>query len=1530
MGTFRDATAAAARAFADVLKKPAFSGTPFPSGTVEQPEQLTQEQGGSGTFNFGGFIRGEDFNPEMDGQTAIKNLDEMRRGDSQVHAALEVVKLPIRTADYELDPSDPDDPQAEEIAEFVQWCLFEGMTTTWDDLIRQALLMLDFGFMLFEKVWTLAEDGPYKDRVILAKLAPRPPRTIWQWFTDEDGALISIKQLAVKAGTYQFLDIPAEKLVRFTFQQEGDNFTGISMLRSAYPHWLIKKNLYLIDAIRATRFGVGIPRAKLKPGYKPTVEDREALALMLQGMSSHQHAYLIEPEQVDVDILMPQGVQGGAQLLPSIEHQNQQITRNILAQFLDMGGKASGGSRALGASAMDFFLNAIESIAEQICDVLNKQLIKELVDMNFTVSKYPTLRPVGIQETDVKSLATAAQALAAAGLLTPDKKTENTFRNLLNLPEVAEDAQAQGDLSALQPGQPPPPQAPSGPPAGPPQASAPPAAKPATAQPAPAATTATAPAPAATVALPQPAVASTTVPPGTNTPATKAPNAMRAEMEEPYQEPPARTYGAEELETPEPAATLGLSPVDDAQQPSDPRFQPPQKPELKTVPGGTAARPKIEPEDGAPQVAPVPHDPRDQTQLARSTWQGPSMAKTPVSTDIPARTTAYATSPAQTSVQTAQPAVSAVREPTNAIDVTRGIPPHAHMARSTVSSSGDADEEGHSSTGLGAVAARQLSEAPPAAGRAMTGTSTWTPASATMRHTPRTVALASRKKSDPAMGQYWRDPTPLETKVLGLREIPHRLDTDRNALLATLRAVREEQILRIASAVAHADRADKLRPPLVGKAAAEIVKTMRSVYQFSQTQLISEMQKQGFQHARAFAMAEDPFMLLLKADHIADLYETAENTESLMENLHTALDALNDIANSNGAGSDSGSWLVKINELYLRMDLLNRLTPDIQKATVQEIKSEVDTLTQNVRASLSSTLNNAPKEDFMRLEASAELSAQSIADKLLASARQEALRLERAGWDQNEIEDALKINMGQLSDADITRVASSEVNEAFSMGRTAAVSSFKDQIEKAVYSAILDNNVCDVCEELDGEEFQVDSDEYEENMPPNPSCKGGDQCRCTYIYVLDSDAVEAADKAIARRFADWNEDEHPRGEHGKFAPGQGHEFERKDKPSDEKLQHDSKEFDRLKTEWARTNNDLLMHLDHPESDEAKADNEKLKGIVKDMYKLDADPGGVEGIGKPGGARDLVVVGAGPGGMAAAIMGGTDGLDTLLIEANAEPGGQARYSSRIENYPGFPVGVSGAQLASNMYDQTQRVGADTRLGVRVEGMTYDEQTGLKTLSLSNGEKIDARSVVIAGGLEFRKLDFPGNDANNIFYGDSQKLMEMGAGKPVVVIGGSNGAAQAALGAARTASDVYVISRSNIDKEMSDYQVQALKSNDKIHIIERDEIASVEKDSNNTPTAVDTKGGKSVPCAAVGIFAGSAPNMAWMPDSVARADGKITVNGDMETSMPGVFAAGDLSHGGIGRVGAAVGAGQIAERGVFQYFNRVKASAAKAKP
>lgn len=367
---------------------------------------------------------------------------------------------------------------------------------------------------------------------------------------------------------------------------------------------------------------------------------------------------------------------------------------------------------------------------------------------------------------------------------------------------------------------------------------------------------------------------------------------------------------------------------------------------------------------------------------------------------------------------------------------------------------------------------------------------------------------------------------------------------------------------------------------------------------------------------------------------------------------------------------------------------------------------------------------------------------------------------------------------------------------------------------------------------------------------------------------------------------------------------------------------DREKFVKLKAQWARVNDDLLRHVNRPDSPEARQKMEQLKGIVKEMHTLRADPGGLEGIGLPGGPRDVLIVGAGPGGLAAAVMGGTDGLDTLFVDANQQVGGQAKFSSRVENYPGFPIGVTGEQLAERMYDQAQRVGAEGKLGVRAVGLSYDEKTGLKTVTLDNGETIEARSVVLAGGVEFRKVDFPGSESPDVIYGDGKMLAQKSGGGAAVVLGGSNGAAQAALGCAQDAEKVTVISRSAITKSMSDYQVEALRNHPKITLLEGDEIQQLLTDSEGHAVAAITKSGKQVDCDALGVFFGGGPNTKWLPKEIEIKGGHVAVNGDLETKMPGVFAVGDTREGGIGRIGAAVGDGQMALRNVWQYFSKLQ--------
>ena len=434
----------------------------------------------------------------------------------------------------------------------------------------------------------------------------------------------------------------------------------------------------------------------------------------------------------------------------------------------------------------------------------------------------------------------------------------------------------------------------------------------------------------------------------------------------------------------------------------------------------------------------------------------------------------------------------------------------------------------------------------------------------------------------------------------------------------------------------------------------------------------------------------------------------------------------------------------------------------------------------------------------------------------------------------------------------------------------------------------------------------------------------------------------AAIRARALRTkANFNPDE-PR-EGGKWSGGGGGDggAEKPDASDEEKpsgstnyglVPGDVEKFHALKDQWSKVNSDLLDHVDKPDSPEAQAIITRMEGITKDVQKLHADPGTPEGIGLPGGPRDVTIIGAGPGGLMAAINGGAEGLDTLVIDKNVVAGGQAKFSSRVENFGGFPIGVKGSTLTQNMFTQAKRMGADDKLGVAVTGLAYNDKTGMKTITLADGTKIDSRTVILAGGVEFKQPAFEGGKGSGVVVGDGEKLTAESAGGIAVVYGGSNGAAQAALGCATKADHVYLLSRSPIEKSMSSYVIGTVRNQPKITVI-TGEISKIGRDAKGNLVDCQTKDGKTIPCKAVGVFIGSVPETNWLEGRVARNDkGLIQTDADFQTGVPGVFAVGDQRIGGAGRIGEAVGEGQHALRQAYAYLDSLKktpaAPAAKA--
>jgi len=372
----------------------------------------------------------EDYNTTLQGTEGIEKYDEMRKSDATVKASILVTSLPIRRANWFIQPASEDD-QDKEVADFINAALFEYMTITWADLLRQALLMMPYGVMVFEKVFDTKEVNG-KMRIVWRKLAPRMPKSIHNWQTEDGNNGI---QQMTSGG--ELVSIPMDKLCVFVNEKEGDNWWGNSILRASYKHWYYKNNFYKIEAIGFERQAIGVPKAKMPEGYTP--KDEAQAEKILKNLRAHEQAYIIEPSDYEIEFM---DMKGNTIRDPksSISHHNREIVKAVLAQFLELGA-GTVGSRALSQDQSELFLQSLEAVANQIIDVFNKYAIPQLVDLNFDNLKngYPLLSYAGISRADVEGLSTAYQRLTQSGAIKPGENDEQYFREMLGLPEREED-----------------------------------------------------------------------------------------------------------------------------------------------------------------------------------------------------------------------------------------------------------------------------------------------------------------------------------------------------------------------------------------------------------------------------------------------------------------------------------------------------------------------------------------------------------------------------------------------------------------------------------------------------------------------------------------------------------------------------------------------------------------------------------------------------------------------------------------------------------------------------------------------------------------------------------------------------------------------------------------------------------------------------------------------------------------------------------------------------------------------------------
>lgn len=392
--------------------------------------EAKKELGGTGTTIFGGQISDEEYVSDLRGTSALTTYDKMRRSDGVVKASLMACGLPIRSANWYIKPASDEDKD-KEIADFVSQNLFEGMTITWDDFLRQALLCLAFGFSVFEKVFQPVEFQG-KQMIGWKKFSPRMQKTVFKWETEDGGdGITQLLPNGVKAS------IPIEKLLIFTHQKEGDNWQGMSILRSAYRPWFFKNHIEKINAIAFERQGLGIPYGILPKGY--TSQDRNTMEELLKNVRANEQGYLIQPEGWEIEF---KDMKAGTTKDPdeTIRRYNREILISVLAQFLDLG-SGSTGSRALSTDQSATFHNNLIAIAKTIQDIINKYAIRQLVDLNYTVEEYPVLEYSYIGIPRYKDIAESLSKLVHQGAIIPDERMENHLRQLMDLPEKEEDAE---------------------------------------------------------------------------------------------------------------------------------------------------------------------------------------------------------------------------------------------------------------------------------------------------------------------------------------------------------------------------------------------------------------------------------------------------------------------------------------------------------------------------------------------------------------------------------------------------------------------------------------------------------------------------------------------------------------------------------------------------------------------------------------------------------------------------------------------------------------------------------------------------------------------------------------------------------------------------------------------------------------------------------------------------------------------------------------------------------------------------------
>ncbi len=418
--------------------------------------QMLAELGTSGTKNFSGILLDE-YVPALSFYNAPNVFNQMRRSDGTIAALLAAYKMPLRSAKWYIQPFD-DSPQSIEMADFLHDNLWAFGSQTYDDFMREAWTMMDFGFAWFEKIFDwMPDDSEWKGRLGWDQFAFRYQNSRWRYNTDlvngphgtKHRRLISITQFAPP--DYAMVDIPKEKLIIFSREKEGQNYDGISLLRASYKHWYLCDMLYRIQGIGLERESIGVPRARwLQQADSDTIN---YVRQTIENLRADDNASVMyDANVVELDYL--EGKFNAQAIAAAIDHHKAEMMKSGLAQFVNLGTRSTGttGSYALSQDQSEMFLDALNGEANYFSSEFFLQAIMQLMEFNFPhVSRrmMPRLAHGDIGQRAVTKMSLALNAFAQYGFIQPDPRTENVLREFMDLPERDEDFHLEQASQAL-------------------------------------------------------------------------------------------------------------------------------------------------------------------------------------------------------------------------------------------------------------------------------------------------------------------------------------------------------------------------------------------------------------------------------------------------------------------------------------------------------------------------------------------------------------------------------------------------------------------------------------------------------------------------------------------------------------------------------------------------------------------------------------------------------------------------------------------------------------------------------------------------------------------------------------------------------------------------------------------------------------------------------------------------------------------------------------------------------------------------